>query len=194
MKPSEFILASSSPRRKFLLSEMGINFNIVVSDVIENDNPRLNPEKLVLDNALLKAKTVSKKFKEALVLGSDTTILFKGKIYSKPKDFNEASNMLMEFSSNWHEVYTCIALIWHNGCFQEHAIDKARVKFKELDFDTIKRYHKIVYPLDKSGGYGIQEEKDMIVEKIEGSIDTIMGLPKNILSSILNKNKYNFSI
>ena len=194
MQPNQFILASESPRRKLLLMEMEIDFEIQASNVIENDSPDWDPKKLVLNNALLKANSVAKSNPNALVLGSDTTVALEGKIFPKPKDFKSAMFMLGSLSGKWHSVYTSIALVWNLGKFQETLVDVSRVLFKELSLEAIKEYHQRVYPLDKAGGYGIQEYSEMIIEKTEGSIETIMGLPTQSLLALLKKNGFEFKL
>ena len=106
MRPNQLILASASPRRRTLLSEMGLAFIVQVSDVEEDDRPHLKPDRLVLNNAILKAEVVANEEPDALVIGSDTTVSLKGKIFSKPRDHEEAMQMLEALSGQWHKVYS----------------------------------------------------------------------------------------
>lgn len=190
MQPNQLILASASPRRKLLLSQMGLQFSVHVSSAQENDSPDLDPVDLVSNNAQIKAESVAVDFPHALVLGSDTTVSMGGKIFAKPKDRSEAAEMLMELSGQWHSVYTAIAMCWRVGNFQKCCYAVSQVQFKVLNSREIKAYHEIVNPLDKAGAYGIQEASERIVQAVRGSKDTIMGLPTDLLA--LELDKYGF--
>ena len=192
MRPNQLILASASPRRKTLLSEMGLAFVVRVSDVEEDDRPHLKPDGLVLNNAILKAEAVANEMPDALVLGSDTTVSLKGRIFSKPQDLEEAMQMLEVLSGQWHEVYSAIALRWTNGSFEESFYEVSKVKFRTLTTSTIQEYHRRVNPLDKAGAYGIQEASDLIIESIKGSFENIMGLPSELLANRLKKHGFDF--
>ena len=127
MHPNQLILASASPRRKTLLDDMGLAFAVQVTNVEEDDRPHLKPDNLVLNNAILKAESVAKEAPDALVLGSDTTVAFEGRIFSKPQDLNEAMQMLETLSDQWHEVYSAISLRWTNGDFKESFYEVSQV-------------------------------------------------------------------
>lgn len=190
MQPNQLILASASPRRKLLLSQMGLKFSVQVSFAQENDSPDLDPIDLVTNNAQIKAESVAIGFPHALVLGSDTTVSLGGKIFAKPKDRSEAAAMLMELSGHWHDVYTAIALDWRAGEFKSVCYAMSQVQFKELSPAVIESYHQEVNPLDKAGAYGIQEASEQIIQGFRGSKDTIMGLPTELLA--LQLEKYGF--
>ena len=194
MQPNQFILASDSPRRKLLLRNMDISFKIQAPNVIEDDSSYLDPIELVYNNGLLKANAVAKTNPNALVLGSDTTVALEGRIFPKPQDFEKAVEMLMDLSGKWHYVYTSIALLWHAGRFQEIYVDRSRVRLKELSEELILKYYKHVCPLDKAGAYGIQEASEMIIEETQGSIETIMGLPTQLLQKLLKENGFEFKL
>lgn len=191
MQPNQLILASASPRRKLLLSQMGLQFSVQVSSAQENDSPDLDPSDLVTNNAQIKAESVAKDFPHALVLGSDTTVSLNGKIFAKPKHRSEAATMLMELSGQWHSVYTAIALHWLEGDFRKCSYAVSQVQFKVLSPEEIEAYHEIVNPLDKAGAYGIQEAAERIVQAVHGSKDTIMGLPIDLLALELEKYGFN---
>lgn len=190
MQPNELILASASPRRKLLLSQMGLQFSVQLSSAEENDSPDLDPVDLVTDNAEIKAESVAIDFPHALVIGSDTTVSLNGKIFAKPQDRSEATQMLMELSGQWHSVYTAIALHWRGGSFKKSTYAVSQVQFKALSLEEIEAYHEIVNPMDKAGAYGIQEASERIVRAVRGSKDTIMGLPTDLLA--LELDKYGF--
>ena len=192
MHPNQLILASASPRRKTLLDDMGLAFAVQVANVEEDDRPHLKPDNLVLNNAILKAESVAKEAPDALVLGSDTTVAFEGRIFSKPQDLNEAMQMLETLSDQWHEVYSAISLRWTNGDFKESFYEVSQVKFRALTPSIIRKYHSQVNPLDKAGAYGIQEASDLIIDSIKGSFNNIMGLPTELLANQLKKHGFNF--
>ena len=192
MHPNQLILASASPRRKTLLDDMGLAFAVQVANVEEDDRPHLKPDNLVLNNAILKAESVAKEAPDALVLGSDTTVAFEGRIFSKPQDLNEAMQMLETLSDQWHEVYSAISLRWTNGDFKESFYEVSQVKFRALTPSIIRKYHSRVNPLDKAGAYGIQEASDLIIDSIKGSFNNIMGLPTESLANQLKKHGFNF--
>lgn len=192
MHPNQLILASASPRRKTLLDDMGLAFAVQVTNVEEDDRPHLKPNNLVLNNAILKAESVAKEAPDALVLGSDTTVAFEGRIFSKPQDLNEAMQMLETLSDQWHEVYSAISLRWTNGNFKESFFEVSQVKFRALTPSIIRKYHSRVNPLDKAGAYGIQEASDLIIDSIKGSFNNIMGLPTELLANQLKKHGFNF--
>ena len=192
MQPEKLILASASPRRRDLLAELGLSFEVFVSNVIEDDRPELEPQYLVMQNAILKAESVMSKFPNALVLGSDTTVSLEGKIFSKPATLEEAGVMLGELSGRVHRVYTAVSLRWQSGSYQEDFYEVSEVRFKNLSDRDISAYHALVNPLDKAGAYGIQEERERIIESISGSFQTIMGLPTQALVDRLNQNGFDF--
>ena len=192
MHPNQLILASASPRRKTLLDDMGLAFAVQVANVEEDDRPHLKPDNLVLNNAILKAESVAKEAPDALVLGSDTTVAFEGRIFSKPQDLNEAMQMLETLSDQWHEVYSAISLRWTNGDFKESFYEVSQVKFRALTPSIVRKYHSRVNPLDKAGAYGIQEASDLIIDSIKGSFNNIMGLPTELLANQLKKHGFNF--
>ena len=192
MHPNQLILASASPRRKTLLDDMGLAFAVQVANVEEDDRPHLKPDNLVLNNAILKAESVAKEAPNALVLGSDTTVAFEERIFSKPQDLNEAMQMLETLSDQWHEVYSAISLRWTNGDFKESFYEVSQVRFRALTPSIIRKYHSRVNPLDKAGAYGIQEASDLIIDSIKGSFNNIMGLPTELIANQLKKHGFNF--
>lgn len=193
MQPEKLILASGSPRRKELLTDLGLSFDVCVSDVLEDDRAELNPKDLVLNNAILKAESVMPKFANALVVGSDTTVSMEGTIFSKPSNLDEAAAMLSKLSGRWHQVYTAVSLRWMEGSYVEDFYEVSDVCFKELTQSDIKEYHALVNPLDKAGAYGIQEERDRIIASIRGSFETIMGFPTNAFLRHLKEQGFDFS-
>lgn len=181
------ILASASPRRKELLGQLGIPFQIVTADVIEEENPLMDPREMVSYNAALKADWVASRHPEAFVLGADTTVFIDGHALNKPANQDEARAMLARLSGRTHTVFTGLAL---RNRSQKLSLDTgvaSEVTFKTLTDEVITDYLSKVHTLDKAGGYAIQEQGDLIIERQEGSLSNIIGLPLDETKQILTK-------
>ena len=176
-RDTKFILASSSPRRKELLERIGARFEIIPADVEEDLEGHDDPEAMVRFNAELKASWVAVQWPHRFVLGSDTTVHIDGRVLNKPKDMDEARQMLKTLSGRTHFVYTGYSL----QCVEKELVVtegvRSEVSFKTLDDDAITRYFAVVNPLDKAGSYGIQQGTEIIIASFEGSHSNIMGLP-----------------
>lgn len=197
------ILASASPRRRELLARILTDFTIEPAQIDEAEvfrdfrgsggkiagTPKiLNPQKLVELLALKKAEYVRDRHPQEFVLGADTIVLKDEEVLSKPRDKQEAINMLRALSGAWHEVHTGVAILTPRETLVFS--DIARVKFNELDHyqeELIQAYVASGHPLDKAGAYGIQEEGAFLVEKISGDFYTVMGLPLNLTRRYLAK-------
>lgn len=184
---AKFILASQSPRRKELLERIGASFDILPADVEEFEEGHGDPEGMVRQNALLKATWIADRHPDRYVLGSDTTVHLDGRVLVKPVDLADAKQMLLKLGGRTHVVYTGFALVCRDRKIE--VVDGARseVTFKPLDDDIIDEYLKIVNPLDKAGGYGIQEGTDLIIESFKGSHSNIMGLPLDETKALLQR-------
>ncbi|WP_069649221.1 Maf family protein [Caloranaerobacter ferrireducens] len=182
------ILASGSPRRKELLSKFNIDFDIVQSDIPELVNDFDEPKQTAMSLAFQKANDVSQKMANGeIVIAADTIVVFKDKILGKPRNENEAFNMLSELSGKTHSVITGFAII-EAGTYNK-IIDYAEtiVKFKDLTSGQIKRYIKTGEYLDKAGAYAIQGFGSILVEWIKGSYWNVVGLPISKLDNVLEK-------
>ena len=180
MQPEKLILASGSPRRKELLTALGLSFDVCVSDVLEDDRAELNPKDLVLNNAILKAESVMPKFANALVVGSDTTVSLEGTIFSKPSNLDEAAAMLSTLSGRWHQVYTAVSLRWMEGSYAEDFYEVSDVCFK---LTPNQRVPRIVNPWIKQALMG--SKKKGIVSFIHSWLfETIMGFPTKPFSAL----------
>ena len=175
--PKQLILASASPRRSELLKRIGLRFKIYPANVQELSNSVEGPDQMVTVNAGLKADALTDRFSDALVLGSDTTVALGEKIFNKPLDLGEARAMLKQLSGRMHTVYTAVALRWRQGSVRDDFVEASQVQFKHLDDTMIDAYFQLVNPLDKAGAYGIQAGRELIIQSVEGSIETVMGLP-----------------
>lgn len=175
------ILASTSPRRKHLLEQIGITFTVQPSDVDESLIPTsgAEPEEFVQRLALLKAQDVaSKTTVRSTVLGADTIVVLDGEILGKPLDADDAQNMLRRLSGNTHTVYTGIALVDSETYSSVTAVQRTDVTFRKLSNDEIAGYIATGSPLDKAGSYGIQDDFGAVfVAHIVGCYYTIVGLP-----------------
>ena len=170
-----------------MLTQLGVEFRIITADVTEHEDPRTDPREMVAHNAALKADWVAERHPESFVLGADTTVFIEDHALNKPADRNEARLMLRRLSGRAHTVYTGIALRNLNGglCVDEGVA--SRVIFRELTDDIIDDYLSKVHTLDKAGGYAIQEHGDLIIERREGSLSNIIGLPLDETKQILTK-------
>lgn len=168
------VLASGSPRRRELLAREGVEFEVKPSPAEELGPGEAAWDELCLRNAELKARAVP--VEGAWVIGADTLVQVGGKVLGKPRDMEEAREMLRALSGREHEVRTGVCIIGPDG--REHVFqDITKVRFRELGEEDIDAYFALVDPLDKAGAYGIQEAGERIVEGIEGDFDNVVGLP-----------------
>ena len=187
---SEFILASASPRRKELLEILGLKFEIIVSEAEENLNKNLPAELYVNELALIKASAVAKNIKngeDAIVIAADTVVCLDGEILEKPKDNEDAFNILKKLSKNTHTVFTGICVMRMKDGYCITKCVKTDVIFKELSDREIRNYISTGEPADKAGAYGIQGKGAVFVEKINGDYNNVVGLPISELYDILLK-------
>lgn len=172
----DLILASASPRRKELLSQIGVRFSVMPVDICEDTRKNENPTDYVLRLAIEKAQTCYENSEGHLpVLGSDTTVVLDGEILGKPSGVTEAIETLMKLSGRHHEVLTAIAVV--NAEQTLYSVVKTEVKFKTLTQEMCKKYWMTGEPADKAGSYGIQGLGAVFVEEIQGSYSSVVGLP-----------------
>ena len=177
------ILASSSPRRKELLSAMGVSYACVSPDVDESFSGP--PWDAVVEIARRKARAVAANAPEAIVIGADTVVVRDGEILGKPHDEKEAVRMLKSLSGRIHQVMTgvCVLSSERKECF----CDVSEVEFYPLQEDQIRRYVATGEPMDKAGAYGIQGEGFFLVKRINGDFYSIMGFPAARTARVLKK-------
>jgi septum formation protein len=171
------ILASASPRRAELLRQLGVDFRVLPSDVPELHYEQLTAREISQMNAYRKARAVAKKFPDALVLGADTLVCLDMTLLGKPAGLEDAYRMLEQLQGRTHQVVTAICLLHLRNHRQSVFVETTDVTLRPLDPVGIQRYFVKVNPLDKAGAYAIQEEGDLIVEKISGSYTNVVGLP-----------------
>ncbi len=183
----KIILASTSPRRKELAQQMGLEFVIVPSSYEEDMTMKLSPKELVKTLAYGKAKDVAVKFKEGIVIGVDTFIVFNGKKLGKPKTKQQAIDMLKSFSGKSQKVYSGVALIDCKTGKEIKDYEVTTLKFRKLDPAEIKKYVETGEPMDKAGAYAIQGLSSIFVEKINGCYHNIVGFPIHNIYKNLKK-------
>lgn len=192
---TKFILASGSPRRKELLSRMGIKFEVVISDADEKSVTKDVPVRLyVQELALLKASAVAKNLgKDTVIISADTVVTLDGKVLGKPKDKEDAHKMLTALSGREHEVYTGVCVMRRSDSKVTCKSVCTRVKFKSLTEDRIDAYIATGEPMDKAGAYGIQGVGSMLIESIDGDYFNVVGLPIATLADIL-ENEFDINL
>ena len=178
----QIILASSSPRRRQLLGEIFEDYEVLPQSV-EEKTSLTRGHAVCMYLAKIKLGELPSIYPDALIISADTVVYKSGKIYGKPKDRREAKVFLDELSGEWHSVYTGVA-IYYGGVIRTF-YDKSSVKFKELGEDDKRKYIDTGSPMDKAGGYGIQDRQ--VVERYAGSYSNIVGLPMEKLKEILSK-------
>jgi septum formation protein len=181
------ILASASPRRKQLLSEAGYEFSVMRPEVDESafDADRTEPAEYAKRLALAKAKSVAHKHPDSLVIGADTIVDFQGRIIGKAADAKEAEQITRELFSAPHKVITGIAIVRLCDGTQLVLSDSTTVYPKKMTAEQITEHIKGGSWRDKAGAYAIKEAGDEFVERIEGSLTNVMGLPTELLESLL---------
>ena len=179
----KLILASASPRRRELLTPVGVSFVIEVSDVEEVLDDTLSLELQVQSLALQKAQAVAAQHKDGLVLGADTVVVDAGSLLGKPQNTEEAAEMLRSLSGKWHQVMTAVALVDANDTKHEWtSVEITNVKFRDLTEDDIAAYVATGESMDKAGAYGIQGYGALLVERIEGCYNNVVGLPLQLVA------------
>ncbi len=173
----KIILASTSPRRKELLSKLGVPFEIVPSDFEEDMTQKMSPSELVQTLALGKAENVAQKYTDALVLGADTIIAFNNKVLGKPKGVEDAIRTLSELSGKQHSVFTGFVLIDTTTGKRISKALETKVFFRELTQKEIENYVQSGEPLGAAGSYMMQSGGSSFVEGIEGDYFSLVGLP-----------------
>lgn len=181
------ILASASPRRRELLARLGWPFEVVVAAVEEHEAHDADPRAMVAHNAALKADWVAARHPEAVVLGADTTVFIGSTVLNKPRDLAEACAMLRVLAGKTHTVFTGLAVRCAAAGLKLDGGAASEVTFKAFGEDVIEAYLARVHTLDKAGGYAIQEQGDLIVERYTGSLTNIVGLPLEETKQILTQ-------
>jgi len=169
-----------------LLRQIGLEFQTKSDGPKEIFDDQLSPYELCQLNAHRKARSVAKKFPDALVIGADTLVFLGRKVFGKPKDLIEAKEMLLLLQGKTHQVVTGVSLI-HQRTYREKVFAVGTdVTFHPLGEEQVLNYLKKINPLDKAGAYAIQEHGTLIVSEISGSYSNVVGLPLEQLRVELN--------
>lgn len=188
--PATLVLASGSPRRRDLLGELGIAFEVRPTDVDESPAPGEVPVDLVRRLAVAKAEAglAAAPEHDVVVLGADTLVTVAGEVLGKPTDAADARRMLGLLSGTRHPVHTAVAVAWRSrGTAASISVEVVTtwVTMAELSNDDIAGYVATGDPMDKAGAYAIQEVGDRFVQSIEGPFDNVVGLPMDVTRRLL---------
>jgi len=180
----KLVLASASPRRKALLAQIGVRFDVNAVDICEDVLPNESPVPYVTRVALAKAEAGYALAKpQQVVLGADTSVILDGNIIGKPQNQADAVNMLMSLSGRTHQVITAVALV---GSEQTHSfVVTTDVTFRALSREECELYWATGEPADKAGSYGIQGLGAIFVDHINGSYSSVVGLPLSETAELL---------
>lgn len=178
LKIPRLILASASPRRATLLSQIGLTFEVYPSNIRETiPNDDVSPEVVTQQFALMKAKDVAKRYTEGIVIGADTLVSFENELLGKPQDGEHALQMLTRLSDNCHSVVTSVSLINLKENREITWSEVTKVYFRKIPKDEILYYINSGETSDKAGAYGIQGRGAAFVKRIEGCYFNVVGLP-----------------
>ena len=185
----KIILASGSPRRREILTNCGVRFDIMVTDADENMDKDIPPDKYVSVISMRKAESAVARVNEQLflIIAADTIVSIDNKIFGKPKDRAEAIAMLKRLENRWHKVLTGVTIAYdkESKIYYKQDVCISDVKFKPLSDADILAYADTDEPYDKAGAYGIQGKGEQFVEEIRGSRDNVIGLPMETLTGML---------
>lgn len=187
---SKIILASKSPRRVELLGGMGYEFDVVPSEYDERLDESRHVEEVAQELALGKALDVARRFPAAYVIGSDTIVAVDGRQMEKPVDIGDAREMLLALAGRASTVSTGVTVVYLDGGVQAVRVATTRVYFKDDSSEVEKLREEYLASgdwKDKAGGYGIQSGAGVLIERIDGDYDTIVGLPTGVLGEMLDE-------
>lgn len=176
-RKSNIILASQSPRRRLLLKRLVATFECEVAEIEETASRHLTPNEIAKTNAHRKALAVAKNHPKAVVIGSDTVVALGPKTFGKPKDLQEAARFLKKLSGKTHQVLSGVCLLSLEPLKVKLFSETTHVGVQKINDQTIREYLSLINPLDKAGGYAIQEHGEWIIGEIFGSYTNVVGLP-----------------
>ena len=179
------ILASGSPRRRELLTQMGYRFEIIVPDVDEHVSGHARDVVAILSRR--KAEAVAVGEKDGIIIASDTLVSLDGQALGKPQDEDDAQRMLRMLSGKTHEVFTGVTIIDAASGKRETQVVRTGVIFRELSDDEISAYISTGEPMDKAGAYAIQGGAHGFVEGFEGSYENVIGFPVDEIREMLKR-------
>jgi len=182
------ILASQSPRRKFLLEKMGLVFDIIPSDFEEYVNSKITMNELVEELGLGKVMEVAEKYPDAIVIGGDSMVTIDGKQLGKPRDADDVRKMLRNYSDRSHEVVTSVAVVCLDKDYKKVASDTTTITFDTLTYEFIDEYIATKTMFDKAGSYAVQHPlvREHVAD-IDGHLDTVIGMSTHLVAQYLNE-------
>jgi septum formation protein len=187
-RKSIWILASASPRRKEILSRLGLHFRVDPSGLEEPErNPHETAARYAVRLACLKARKSAPKHRSALILSADTIVVRGNHILMKPDSKSDARRMLQHLSGRWHEVITGICVIDCASGHEHSAFSRTRVHFRKLTSEEIEWYLKTGEYRDKAGAYGVQGYASLFIDRIEGCYFNIVGFPVSAFERLCEK-------
>lgn len=179
-------LASASPRRQELLRQIGCDFTVMVSDIIEDNQQQIAPEELAMLQAKDKAIDVASKVQPTdVIIGADTIVVLDGQVYGKPVDIEDAREMLMNLSGKEHQVITGIAVVKLGVVWTDFTVTNVRMAHSSKQ--QIEKYLATEEPMGKAGSYAIQGIGALLVEGITGCYNNVVGLPLHQLATVMEK-------
>lgn len=182
---NKIILASASPRRRELLQQLGLEFEIRPSEAQEKTKSR-EPSQIVIELSEIKAQDIYERLSEEerasyMVIGADTVVALNDRIMGKPKDYKEAVQMLLSLQGNTHQVYTGVTLLLRKGPGKVPSkisfYEKTDVTMYPVNREEIEVYVSTGEPMDKAGAYGIQGRGAAFIKEIHGDYNNVVGLP-----------------
>lgn len=186
----EIILASQSPRRKDFLEKMGVKFEVHPSQFDEIKPNNIAVEDTALYFACQKAEDIYAKTNgDRLIIGCDTIVVVDDKIYGKPKNDQEAFDMIKSYANKKHLVVSGLCVLINKGGKKIKYMhnEKTKVSVVDITDDDISKYIKTGEPFDKAGGYAIQGKFNVFIDKIDGNVSSVIGLPTSKLLEIFKK-------
>lgn len=186
------VLASASPRRQELIALLGLPVQIVPSLVEEDTPDHWSPSEIVEGLSKRKALAVKEELAgqsegSSIIVGSDTIVVLNGEVMGKPRDAEEAEQMLRQLAGQVHEVYTGVTCIRQSDAKTVTSHRVTKVRMRKLSEGQISRYVATGEPMDKAGAYGIQELGSVLVDSIEGCYFNVVGLPLSLLAVLLEQ-------
>jgi len=183
----KIILASNSPRRRELLTQIGLSFTVSPADADERVMPGESPEAYAVRVALDKARIAADRAREGLVIAADTIVVVGDSVLGKPADARDAEDMLALLAGKEHRVITALAVMDAGTARSVTRTSVTKVWFRDLTTREIEAYVATGEPMDKAGAYGIQERGALLVDRIEGCYSNVVGLPLSLLGEMLRE-------
>ncbi len=182
---SHIILASQSPRRRDLLTREGVSFEVITSDVEELHDASMLPEELCAHNAALKAMDIAAQYPNRLIIGADTLVFIDDEPLGKPRDVEDALQMLTRLQGRVHCVCTAVAVCMPDGERRDFT-EKSMVRFLPRTREQLEHYMREVYVMDKAGSYALQDKEHLLIDSVIGDRDNVIGLPVKKLLAVIH--------